>query len=68
MAGVMQRLLSRYLELEEAASRPAVSTIRRERVGSARGPRRPGPPDVLVKKLDLDLALEEVYERFFGQG
>jgi len=52
----------KYLELEETCYRAAVSS--RASKGRFRG--RYTVPAPLLKKLDLDRALEDLYERFFG--
>jgi len=63
---IMRRLVMRYLELQEAASRPARALAHPAHVSRLGRSRRVGPGEALLKKIDLDLALEEVYQRFFG--
>ena len=66
MAGIMPRLVRRYLELSEACYRVSVS--RHDERGHFRkghAGRRTHP--ALLKKVDLGQTLEQVYERFFGQ-
>ncbi len=66
MAGIMPRLVRRYLELSEACYRVSVSRHdERGRFKKGHAGRR--VPPVLLKKVDLDHTLERVYERFFGQ-
>ena len=65
MAGIMPRLVRRYLELSEACYRVSVSQHdERGRFRKGHVGRRPHP--ALVQKVDLDQTLEQVYERFFG--
>jgi hypothetical protein len=52
----------KYAELEETCYRAAVST--RDDRGRFRGRYRVPAP--VLKKVDLDQALERLYERFFG--
>ena len=60
---IWKTFCDKYQELEETCYRTSVAG-RAER-GRFRG--RYKLPTPLVKKLDLDLALAELYERFFGQ-
>ena len=65
MAGIMPRLVRRYLELSEACYRVSVSH-HDERGRFKKGHRRRSPHPALLKKTDLDRSLAHVYQRFFG--
>ncbi len=60
--GILRLLCRKYAELEEACYRAA--TASRSSRGRLRG--RYALPDPLVRKLDLDEALERLVDRFFG--
>jgi hypothetical protein len=65
MAGIMPRLVRRYLELSDACYRVSVS--HHDAKGRfKKGHRRRSPHPALLKKTDLDRSLERIYERFFG--
>ncbi len=66
MAGIMPRLVRRYLELSEACYRVSVSR-HDERGHFRKGHAGRKTHPALLKKVDLDQTLEQVYERFFGQ-
>lgn len=64
---VLVRLVRKYVELSDACYR--VSVVAHDKHGRFRKghhARRPHP--ALLKKVDLDRALGEVYRRFFGPG
>ena len=65
MAGIMPRLVRRYLELSEACYRVSVSH-HDEKGRFKRGHRQRSPHPTLLKKTDLDRSLAQVYQRFFG--
>jgi len=65
MAGIMPRLVRRYLELSEACYRVSVSH-HDARGRFKKGHRQRSPHPALLKKTDLDRSLERIYERFFG--
>jgi hypothetical protein len=65
MGEVLTRLVRRYQELSAVCYRAATAS-RDERGRFRRGRRGGGPHAALLKKIDLDLALEQVYRRFFG--
>lgn len=67
MAGIMPQLVRRYLELAESCYRVSVSH-HDERGRFRKGHRGRRIHPALLKKVDLDHALERVYERFFGQA
>jgi len=59
---IWKTLSEKYLELEETCYRAAVST----RAGRGRFRGRYTVPAPLLKKIDLDRALLNLYLRFFG--
>ncbi len=65
MAGIMPRLVRRYLELSEVCYRVSVSR-HDERGRFKKGHRGRAPHPALLKKVDLDRFLAHVYQRFFG--
>jgi len=64
---VMRRLVEKYVELCEACYRVSVAT--HDRQGRFR-PNHRGrhPHPTVLKKIDLDEALAEVYRRFFASS
>lgn len=62
---VLVRLVHKYAELAEKCYRVSVSR-HDERGRFRKGHRRPMPDSALLKKVDLDAALAQVYRRFFG--
>ena len=65
MGEILPRLVRKYQELSTTCYRAA--TASRDEHGRFRRGHRGGKPHAaLVKKIDLDLALEQVYRRFFG--
>jgi len=63
--GVLSLLVSRYEALADTCYRVSVSR-HDERGRFRRGHRARRPHPALVKKVDLDRALERLYEKFFG--
>ena len=62
---IMARLVRRYAELSALCYRAATSP--RDEYGRfQRGRVYRRPHSVVLKKIDLDVALERVYQRFFG--
>ena len=61
----MPRLLRKYEELAAVCYRAAQAT-HDERGRFRRGRAAGKPHPALLKKIDLDAALEQVYRRFFG--
>ena len=62
---IMPRLLRKYVELSATCYR-AATAARKPDGRFRRGHRKIGPPPAVLKKIDLDEALERVYQRFFG--
>ena len=63
-AGILARLVRNYVELSDVCYR--VSVVAHDRRGRfERGHRVRRPHPALLKKIDLDEALIEVYRRFF---
>ena len=65
MAGIMPRLVRRYLELSDTCYRVSVSR-HGERGRFRKGHRGRTPHPAFLKKMDLDRSLAHVYHRFFG--
>jgi hypothetical protein len=64
---IMPRLVRRYLELSDLCYR--VSVTRHDHRGRfQKGHRGRSPHPVLLKKVDLDRCLVQLYERFFGSS
>lgn len=66
MAGIMPRLVRRYLELSEACYRVSVSH-HDERGRFKKGHRRRSSHPAVLKKTDLDRSLAHLYQKFFGE-
>jgi hypothetical protein len=62
---ILLRLVHKYAELAEMCYRVSVS-FHDGRGRLARGNPRRSPHPALLKKVDLDAALAEIYARFFG--
>jgi hypothetical protein len=66
-AGILARLVRNYVELSDVCYR--VSVVAHDRRGRfERGHRVRRPHPALLKKIDLDEALIEVYRRFFDSS
>ena len=62
----MARLVRKYLELSAVCYRAATAS-RNEHGRFRRGRRASQPHPAILKKIDLDEALDRVYQRFFGR-
>lgn len=65
MAGIMPRLVRKYLELSDACYRVAISH-HDEKGRFRKGHTQRSPHPALIKKMDLDRSLTHIYLRFFG--